>query len=59
MLVHLKVPIKNLTEIPLPFTPEPSHDPVRSHFDINSKYFMGEDVASAAKQLIRECWFFG
>ena len=41
MLIHLKVPIKNLEELPLPFIPESSYDPVRSHFDINSKYFVG------------------
>jgi hypothetical protein len=38
LLVHLKVPIKNTTELPLPYQAE---DPVRSHFDINNKYFIG------------------
>lgn len=58
LLVHLKVPIKNLAELPLPFTPCHDHDPVRSHFNINSKYFMGEEVPVAARELLNNNWFF-
>jgi hypothetical protein len=41
LLVHLKAPIKHIEELPLPFTPAPDYDPVRSHFNLNSKYFVG------------------
>lgn len=57
LLVHLKAPIKSLEEVPLPFEPNPDFDSVRSHFNISSKYFGGEDVAVEAKQLLRN-WFF-
>ena len=58
LLIHLKVPIKNLTELPLPPRLRPFDDPVRSHFNINSKYFEGEDVPSAARSLLAKNWFF-
>ena len=52
LLVHLKAPIKHIDQLPLPFTPPPNYDSVRSHFNLNSKYFAGEDVATAARQLL-------
>lgn len=58
LLVHLKVPIKNISELELPFTPPEGHDPVRRHFNINSKYFKGEEVPVAAKHLLANSWFF-
>jgi len=41
LLVHLKVPIKNVVDLPLPYKAESDSDPVRSHFDISNKYFIG------------------
>ena len=57
LLVHLKVPIKNLKDLPLPYKPTDEDDPVRSHFNISGKYFMGEDVPSAVKKMLNH-WFF-
>ena len=56
MLIHLKLPIKNLEDLPLPFEPESNFDPVRSHFDISSKYFIGDDVPNAVRKLLTLSW---
>ena len=58
LLVHLQVPIKNTTELPLPYKEDASSDPVRSHFDISNKYFIGEDVPAAIRNLLNNNWFF-
>ena len=58
MLIHLKLPIKNIQDLSLPFSPEPTFDPVRSHFDISSKYFVGDDVPNAVRKLLASNWFF-
>ena len=52
LLVHLKAPIRKLQEFPLPFTVPPDYDAVRSHFNINSKYFLTDDAPTAARQLL-------
>jgi hypothetical protein len=57
LLVHLKAPIKTLEEIPLPFEPATGFDPVRSHFNISSKYFGMDEVATEAGRLLKG-WFF-
>jgi hypothetical protein len=55
--VHLKLPIRNLEQVPLPFEEASGEAPIRRNFDMTIKFFAGKEAAAEIRHILRG-WFF-
>lgn len=57
LLVHLKVPIRNIQQVPLPSEQLSDPEPIRKSYDFTNRYFGGDEAAVEIRHILKG-WFF-